>query len=80
MRFKKYRTDQNYLRFSVLDYLTEKKDHIIKKMPNLTDDQKKELIDFFKRKSNLENKIDWNKWRKLTYDDFKDVIDRKSVV
>jgi len=54
-------------------YIFEKKDHIIKKLPNLSPEQKKELIDFFKRKPNLEGKIDWNN-KNLTYDDFKDVM------
>ena len=54
--------------------LFEKKDHLIKRLRNLTDEQKQEVIDFFKKKPNLENRIDWNR-RDLTYDDFKEVMD-----
>jgi len=54
--------------------LLEKKDHIIRKMPNLTSEQKEELINFFNKHPNYENRIDWNKWKTLTYDDFKNVL------
>jgi len=57
-----------------LELINEKKDHIIKKMPNLSDEEKAVLINFFKKKPNLESKIDWNKWRKLTFADFADVM------
>ncbi|MFW6225421.1 MAG: hypothetical protein ACOC3V_00515 [bacterium] len=56
----------------------EKKDHIIKKIPSLTDEQKKELIDFFNRHPNYENKINWNNWQNLTYDDFLEVLNIES--
>ena len=55
-------------------YLLEKKDHIINKIPSLTDDQKKEIIDFFNTHSNLENKINWNNFKNLKYDDFKKIL------
>ena len=58
--------------------LLEKKDHLIKRLRNLTDEQKQEIIDFFKKKPNLENRIDWNR-RDLTYDDFKEVMDPKGI-
>lgn len=54
--------------------LFEKKDHLIKRLRNLTDEQKQEVIDFFRKKPNLENRIDWNR-RDLTYDDFLEVMD-----
>ena len=54
--------------------LFEKKDHLIKRLRNLTDEQKQEVIDFFKKKPNLENRIDWNR-RDLTYEDFLEVMD-----
>ena len=38
----------------------------------MSDEEKQTLIDFFNKKPNLENKIDWNR-RDLTYDDFKEV-------
>jgi hypothetical protein len=63
---------------AVLDYLLEqldeKKDHIIKKIPALSDEQKTEIISFFKKHPNYEKNIDWNKSRSLTYDDFKKVL------
>jgi len=54
--------------------LLEKKDHIIRKIPNLTSEQKEELINFFNKHPNYENRIDWNKWKTLTYEDFKDIL------
>ncbi|MCK9544370.1 MAG: hypothetical protein M0R03_20315, partial [Novosphingobium sp.] len=53
--------------------LLEKKDHIIKRLRNLTDEQKNELINFFNKKPNLESKIDWNN-KDLTFDDFKEIM------
>ena len=58
--------------------LLEKKDHIIRKMPNLTSEQKEELINFFNRHPNYENRVDWNKWKTLTYEDFKDILEIES--
>jgi len=54
--------------------LFEKKDHLIKKLKNLSHEEKDILIDFFKRKPNLENKIDWLN-PELKFDDFKDVME-----
>ena len=53
-------------------YITEKKDHLIDKLA-ITDHQKKELKDFFAKKPNLENKIDWQK-KGLAFADFADVM------
>jgi len=53
-------------------YITEKKDHLIDKLA-ITDHQKKELKDFFAKKPNLENKIDWQK-KGLAFKDFADVM------
>lgn len=53
--------------------LTEKKDHIIKRLKNLTDEEKQTLIDFFNKKPNLESKIDWNN-KDLSFKDFEDVM------
>jgi len=53
--------------------LFEKKDHIIKRLNNLTDEQKEVLINFFKDRPNLESKIDWNN-TELTFSDFSDVM------
>jgi hypothetical protein len=54
--------------------LLEKKDHLIKKIPKLTQDEKDELINFFNKKPNLENKIDWNNYANLTFKDFESVM------
>jgi len=58
--------------------LLEKKDHIIRKIPNLTNEQKEELINFFDKHPNYENRIDWNRWRTLTYEDFKGILEIES--
>ena len=52
----------------------EKKDHLIKKNPNLTDEQKQEIIEVLGRHPSYENKIDWNKSNSLTYEDFMSVL------
>ena len=49
----------------------EKKDHLIKRNPNLTDAQKSEIIAVLNKYPNLEGNIDWNKSNNLTYEDFK---------
>ena len=54
--------------------LYEKKDHLIKKNPNLTDEQKSEIIAVLNKYPNLEGNIDWNKSNSLTYEDFKSYI------
>jgi len=59
-------------------FLVEKKDHLIKKIKNLTDDQKNELINFFNKNPHIENKIDWSNTNTLTYDDFKPLFDIRS--
>ena len=54
--------------------LYEKKDHLIRKNPNLTDEQKSEIIDLLGRHPSYENKIDCNKSNSLTYNDFLSVL------
>ena len=49
----------------------EKKDHWIRRNPNLTDAQKSEIIAVLNKYPNLEGNIDWNKSKNLTYEDFK---------
>ena len=51
--------------------LYEKKDHLIKRNPNLTDEQKSEIIAVLNKYPNLEGNIEWNKSNNLTYEDFK---------
>ena len=50
--------------------LYEKKDHLIRRNPNLTDEQKQEIIELLGKHPSYENKIDWNKNNSLTYEDF----------
>ena len=54
--------------------LYEKKDHLIRRNPNLTDEQKQEIIELLTKHPSYENKIDWNKRNSLTYEDFLKVL------
>ena len=54
--------------------LYEKKDHLIRRNPNLTEEQKQEIIEVLTRHPSYENKIDWNRNNKLTYEDFLNVL------
>ena len=57
-----------------IQYLTEAKDRFINKNRNLSKEQKKELIDFFKTNRQAESDIDWNKSHKYSYDQFFDIM------
>ena len=48
----------------------EKKDSLIRKNPNLTDEQKQEIIELLSKYPSYESKVDWNKNTSLTYKDF----------
>ena len=52
----------------------EKKDSLIKKNPNLTEEQKQEIISVLTRHPSSENMIDWNKNNSLTYEEFLNVL------
>ena len=52
----------------------EKKDHLIRRNPNLTDREKAEIIELLGKHPSYENKIDWNKSNSLTYEDFLSVL------
>ena len=52
----------------------EKKDHLIRRNPNLTDGEKQEIIKLLGKHPSYENKIDWNKNDSLTYEDFLEVL------
>ena len=54
--------------------LYEKKDHLIRKNPNLKDGEKQEIIELLGQHPSYENKIDWNKSNSLTYKDFLSVL------
>jgi hypothetical protein len=59
-------------------YLTEKKDHIIKKLKNLSKEEKDQLIPLFSTNNpKLEKMIDWNN-KNLTFKDFKEVLNFRS--
>ena len=58
--------------------LFEKKDHIIKRLKNLSQEEKDELIPLFKQNNpKLEGMIDWNN-KNFTFNDFKPVLDFRS--
>ena len=52
----------------------EKKDHLIRRNPNLTDEQKQKIIELLGKHPSYENKIDWTKNKSLTYEDFMSVL------
>ena len=52
----------------------EKKDHLIRRNPNLTDGEKQEIIELLGKHPSYENKIDWTKNKSLTYEDFLSVL------
>ena len=54
--------------------LYEKKDHLIRKNPNLKDEEKAEIIELLGKHPSYENKIDWNKSNSLTYEDFMSIL------
>ena len=54
--------------------LYKKKDHLIKRNPNLTDGEKQEIIELLGKHPSYENKIDWTKNKSLTYEDFLKVL------
>lgn len=58
--------------------LLERKDHLIKKSPNLSEEQKAEVIEYFAKFPHAEKDIDWNKLKDLTYEDFKKIMDGES--
>jgi hypothetical protein len=58
--------------------LKEKKDHLIRRSPNLTSKEKEEIIKHFEKFPHKEKEIDWNKINYLQYSDFKKVMDRDS--
>ena len=57
-----------------MNRLYEKKDNLIKKNPNLTEEQKQEIIAVLTKHPSSENLIDWNRNNKLTYEDFLTVL------
>ena len=67
--------------FNSEEYVFEDKTSMIKKLvlPDIDNEEEKEkfkisLLDFFKKHPNYENKIDWNKFKTLTKNDFDSVL------
>ena len=63
------------LKYSKFFKMLEKKDHLIKKLSSLTDEQKQQAIDFFNKHPNYESEIDWNR-KDLSWEDFEVVINK----
>lgn len=63
------------LKYSKFFKLIEKKDHLIKRLSSLTDEQKQSAIEFFNKHPNYESEIDWNR-KDLSWDDFEAVINK----
>ena len=63
------------MKYSEFFKMLEKKDHIIRKMSNLTDDQKQIAIDFFAKYPSYESDIDWNR-KDLSWEDLEKVINK----
>lgn len=57
------------------------KTHLIKKIPNLTDEQKKTLIELFKQKPHIEKTVyvDWSRYQTLTWSDFQEALFYRST-
>ena len=53
----------------------QEKPHIVNKLPLLTPEQKEQVNQFFATHRNIDNQINWNLGAKLTYQDFKKVMD-----
>lgn len=65
-------------RFRDMRQFDEAKDNIIAKLSTLTDEQKKQVIEFFRTHNDFENRIDWNRAKSknnpLTWKDFEDLM------
>ena len=66
------------MKYSKFFKLLEKKDHLINKLPNLSDEQKQQAIDFFAKHPNYESEIDWNR-KDLEWEDFELVINKERI-
>lgn len=61
---------------NLLNRVRESKASIIDRIPGLTEIEKRTIKGFFKRNPAAESKIDWNNARNLTWEDFRDVIEK----
>jgi len=68
----------NFEKIYEATHLTEKKDHLIKKIPELSDDEKSKVIDWFAKHPNRENEINWNNVNDLKYSDFEVLMKTES--
>ena len=57
---------------------TENKDSIINRIPSLTPEQKKQLVEYFGKHPEAESKIQWNQWKTLTFRDFESALKHRS--
>ena len=69
----------NYsMKYAEIFKMLEKKDHLIKKLSGLTDEQKNTAIEFFNKHPNYESEIDWNR-KDLDWEDFEAVINKDRI-
>ena len=66
------------MKYGKLYQLLERKDHLIKRIATLTDEQKSKAIEFFANHPNYENEIDWNR-KDLDWEDFESVINKVRI-
>jgi len=68
----------NFKKIYEATHLLEKKDHLIKKIPELSEDEKSEVIDWFSEHPNRETEIDWNNINSLKFSDFEVLMKTES--
>jgi len=68
----------NFEKIYEATHLLEKKDHLIKKIPELSEDEKSQVIDWFAKHPNRENEINWNNIKDLKYSDFEVLMKTES--
>lgn len=65
-------------RFRDMRLFDEAKDNIINRLATLTDEQKKQVVEFFRTHNDFESRIDWNRAKSksnpLTWKDFEDLM------
>ena len=76
--FEQIHSTCNYEQFDV-QRLIEKKDHLIDKNDNLDPLEKQIVKDFFNKNPSYESKINWNKNKELTFQDFEEVMNSKET-
>lgn len=69
-------TRKKYTEKRAINRLFENKNHIIDRLSSLSDDEKEAVKAFFNKHPEQEPKIDWKNRRKLTYEDFTELMDK----